>query len=124
MCTTKHPLFRGLYVRSTGRLSLRGHLILKLPFTTNNENRPLLTIGAKYYMGKTFILLRVSLLREQSWVFRWVFIIVLSTILSQNILKRVQPFILDGNSQEYGQIDNANVKKNEHNKRPMWIVYC
>ena len=31
MGTTKHPLFRGFYVRSTGRLSEEVHLILKLP---------------------------------------------------------------------------------------------
>ena len=48
-------------------------IIIDTVFASNNENRPLLTIGAKYYMGKMFILLRVFLLHEQYWVFRWVF---------------------------------------------------
>ena len=39
MGTTKHPLFRGLYVRSTGRLSFRGHLILKLPGDANTNTK-------------------------------------------------------------------------------------
>ena len=82
-------------------------IIVDTVFSTNNESRPLLTIGDKDSMGKMFIILRAFLPHEQSWGFRWVFSIVLPTMISQHTLQRVQLFISDGDSQEFGQIDNA-----------------
>ena len=54
------------------------------------------------------------------------FIIVLPTIFSQNVSKRVQLFISDGDSQEYGQIDNVIIKyfpNITRGRRGWYIVY-
>ena len=74
---------------------------------TNNEQRPLLTISAKSSTGKMFTVLRAFLPNEQNWVFRWVFSVVLPRMFGHSVLSRIQTIISDGDSQEFGQIDNA-----------------
>ena len=76
-------------------------------FGTNNENRPLLTMGGKDSNGKMFIFLRAYLPHEKGWIFRWLFSIVLPKMFSKPILSRCRIVISDGDLQEYSQIDNA-----------------
>ena len=74
---------------------------------TNNESRPLLTMGGTYSFGKVFIFLRVFLPNERRWVLRWVFNIVFHKLFPHTILDRVQLIISDGDQQECGSIDNT-----------------
>ena len=77
---------------------------------TNNENRPLLTMGGKDSNGKMFIFLRAYLPHERGWIFRWIFSIVLPKMFNKNTLSRSKLIISDGDLQEYSQIDNASKK--------------
>ena len=77
---------------------------------TNNENRPLLTMGGKDPNGKMFIFLRAYLPHERGWIFRWIFSIVLPKMFNKNTLSRSKLIISDGDLQEYSQIDNASKK--------------
>ena len=52
---------------------------------TNNESRPLLTMGGKDSLDKVFIFLRVFLPNERRWVFRWIF----NVVLHKKILPRL-----------------------------------
>ena len=74
---------------------------------TNNEGRPLLTMTGKDSNGKMFTFLRAFLPNEKGWVFRWVFSVVMPRLFGNTILNRIQVIVTDGDSQEYGQLDNA-----------------
>ena len=74
---------------------------------TNNESRPLLTMGGKDANGKVFMFLRVFLPNEKRWIFRWVFNIVLHKFFHKDVLNRIKLIISDGDQQECGSIDNA-----------------
>ena len=74
---------------------------------TNNEGRPLLTMTGKDSNGKMFTFLRAFLPNEKGWVFRWIFSVVIPQLFGITILNRIQVIITDGDSQEYGQLDNA-----------------
>ena len=74
---------------------------------TNNEGRPLLTMTGKDSNGKMFTFLRAFLPNEKGWVFRWVFSVVMPHLFGNTILNRIQVIVTDGDSQEYGQLDNA-----------------
>ena len=76
-------------------------------FGTNNENRPLLTMGGKDSNGKMFIFLRAYLPHEKGWIFRWIFSVVLPKMFSNTVLQRTRLVISDGDLQEYQQLDNA-----------------
>ena len=52
---------------------------------TNNEKRPLLTLGAKDSNGKVFIFLRVFMPNQQSWMFRWVLSVVFPRFVPKHI---------------------------------------
>ena len=74
---------------------------------TNNEGRPLFTMGGCTSEGKMFTFLRAFLPNQRSWAFRWLFIHVLPTMFSKNIYQKIRVIISDGDSQEFHQIDTA-----------------
>ena len=74
---------------------------------TNNEKRPLLTVGAKDSNGKVFIFLRVFMPNQQAWMFRWVLSVVFPRLIPKHIHSKIKIIISDGDPQEYLQIDNA-----------------
>ena len=47
------------------------------------------------------------MLNQQSWMFHWIFSIVLSSLISKTFLEKVRIIISDGDSQFFTQIDNA-----------------
>jgi hypothetical protein len=74
---------------------------------TNNENRPLLTITARDSRGNVVTVLRIFMPNERSWAFRWLFQVVLPTLLGSEPLQKVKVIITDGDSQETSQLDLA-----------------
>ena len=52
---------------------------------TNNEGRPLFTMGGCTSNGKMFTFLRAFLPNQRSWAFRWMFLHVLPTMFTKNI---------------------------------------
>ena len=62
---------------------------------TNNEKRPLLTVGGKDSNGKMFIFLR------------WIFSVVMPSLISKKLLEKVRIIISNGDSQFFTQIDNV-----------------
>lgn len=74
---------------------------------TNNEKRPLLTVGAKDSNGKVFIFLRVFMPNQQAWMFRWILSVVFPRLIPKHIHSKIKIIISDGDPQEYLQIDNA-----------------
>ena len=81
---------------------------------TNNEDRPLLTMTGKDSNGKMFTFLRAFMPNEKSWSYRWIFSIVMPHLFGNTILNRIQVMITDGDSQEYGQLDNAIIEFMPH----------
>ena len=81
---------------------------------TNKDKRPLLTVSGRDTHGKMFIILRAFLPNERAWVFRWIFSLVIPTLLPSYVLSQVKVIISDGCPQEFIQIDNArkNIFKN------------
>ena len=66
---------------------------------TNNKERPLLTVGGKDFNGKIFIFLRCFMPNQQSWIFRWIFSVVIMPSFTKKILEKVHIIISDGDSQ-------------------------
>ena len=50
---------------------------------TNNKKRPLLTVGGEDSNGKMFIFLRCFMPNQQSWMFRWIFSVVMPSLISK-----------------------------------------
>ena len=73
----------------------------------NNEGRSLLTMSGCDSNGKMFTFLRAFLPNQRTWSFRWIFLHVLPTMFSKNIIDKIRVIISDGDSQEYQQIDVA-----------------
>ena len=44
---------------------------------------------------------------QQSWMFRWIFSVVMPSFISKKLLDKVRIIISDGDSQFFTQIDNA-----------------
>ena len=44
---------------------------------------------------------------QQSWMFRWIFSVVMPSLISKKLLEKVCIIISDGDSQFFTQIDNA-----------------
>ena len=44
---------------------------------------------------------------EQSWMFRWIFSVVMPSLITKKLLEMVCIIISDGDSQFFTQIDNA-----------------
>ena len=55
---------------------------------TSKESRPFLLISGKDTNGKLFTIIRIFLPNEQSWIFRWVFSVVLPRMFNKYILGR------------------------------------
>ena len=72
---------------------------------TNNEKRPLLTVGGKDSNGKMFI--RCFMPNQQSWMFRWIFSVAMPSLINKKLLEKVHMIISDGDSQFFSEIDNA-----------------
>jgi len=74
---------------------------------TNNEDRPLITMGVKDMDGKVQIVLRCWAPNERAWMFRWLFQSAVPTIFGREACQRIRLIITDGDSQEYTQLDDA-----------------
>ena len=85
---------------------------------TNNEKRPLLTVGGEDSNGKMFIFLRWIMPNEQSWMFRWIFSVVMPSLITKKLLEMVCIIISDGDSQFFTQIDNTS---RPYFKNARWI---
>ena len=57
-----------------------------------------------------FTILSVYMKNQNTWIFRWLFIIVVPQLLGKHNLKRFQVIISDGDAQEYHQIDYLIIK--------------
>ena len=53
---------------------------------TNNEKRPLLTVGGKDSNWKMFIFLRCFMPDQQSWMFQWIFSVVMPSLITKKLL--------------------------------------
>ena len=84
---------------------------------TNKEARPLLTVTVRDSFGRMVTVLRVFLLNEQSWVFRWLFQIVFPHFLGSDCIQRIQVIVTDGDSQETSQLDVA-IEPRSHKLKP------
>ena len=82
-------------------------LFIDITSDTNKEKRPLLTVTAKTALGSMFTIMRAFLPNEKTWIFRWLFSIVIPFSFPKSTLDRVRVIITDGDSQEYTQLDNA-----------------
>ena len=65
---------------------------------TNNEKRPLLTVGGKDSNGKMFIFLRCFMPNQLSWMFRWIFSVVMPSLIDKKLLEHVRIIIFDGDT--------------------------
>jgi len=74
--------------------------------STNNEGRPLLTMGGYDSCGKMYKFLRSFLPNQRARSFRWIFFLVLLTMFSKNNIDKINVIISDGDDQEYHQIDH------------------
>ena len=74
---------------------------------TNYEARPLLTMADKDSFGKIFIIMNAFLPNERSWIFRWIFSVVLPKLVDRTVLSRIRLIISDGDAQEFTIIDSA-----------------
>jgi hypothetical protein len=91
---------------------------------TNKEKWPLFTITARDSTGAMFTVARAFLPNERAWVFRWLFQVVLPSLLGHKWLQHVQVIITDGDSQETSQLDIAMAKffPQAHRVRCGWHI--
>ena len=74
--------------------------------STNNEKRPIFTMCGKSTHGKKITILRLFLPHEKTWVFRWLFCVVLPNMFGKPTVNKIRIIISDGDSQEIQQSDN------------------
>ena len=91
---------------------------------TNNKKRSLLTAGGKDSNGNMFIVLRVFMPNQQSWMFWWIFSVVYPRLIPKHILCDIKVIITNGDPQKFSQIDNAilNVIPNAKRLRCGWHI--
>ena len=82
-------------------------LFIDITSDSNKEKRPLFTVTGRTTAGTMYTLMRAFLPNEKTWIFRWLFSIVLPNSFKKETLKRVRVMITDGDSQEYQQLDVA-----------------
>ena len=87
-------------------------LFIDITSDTNKEKRPLFTITGRSAMGTMFTILRAFLPNQKTWMFRWLFSLVLANSFTREVLSRVRVMITDGDSQETSQLDVA-ISENE-----------
>jgi hypothetical protein len=78
---------------------------IDITFATNTRGFPLLTITGKTSDNQVFTIVRCWVPNEQGWVFRWLLLHALPTLLGKDIY-RINVIISDGDSQEIAQINN------------------
>jgi hypothetical protein len=78
---------------------------LDVTFKTNSRGIPFLTFTGKTSDNEIYTILRCFVPNEQGWIFRWLLLTALPTILGKDIA-RIQMVISDGDSQEITQINN------------------
>ena len=102
------------------------HAVLHVDGTshTNKEQRPLVAVTTKDSRGKMLPILRAFLPSEQAWAFQWLFSSVFPMILGEDMLKRVNMIITDGDAQLTSQLDLAIQKyfPGCHRQRCTWHV--
>ena len=54
-----------------------------------------------------FTIMRVYLPHEKTWIFRWLFCVVLPQLFGKPTVDQIKIIISDGDSQEIQQLDNA-----------------
>ena len=74
---------------------------------TNKEDRPLVTVTGKDSRSKMFTILRAFMPNKRDWAYRWLFKTVFPTLFGKDLLKSVNSFVTDGDSQEIRQIEEA-----------------
>ena len=73
----------------------------------NNKKRPWLTVGGKDSNGKMFFFFAVHYAYQQSWMFRWIFSVVMTTLITKQLLEKIHITISDSDPQIFIQIDNV-----------------
>ena len=82
-------------------------LFIDITPNSNKGKRPLFTVTGRTSAGTMYTLMQPFLPNEKTWIFRWLFSIVLPNSFKQETLRRVRVTITDGDSQEYQQLDVA-----------------
>ena len=76
----------------------------------NEKDGPLVTFTIRDSEGSQITCLHVFMSNERAWAFRWLFLIVLPTLLGVAFLQLIQVVVTDGDSQETSQLDIAIAK--------------
>jgi MULE transposase domain len=74
---------------------------------TNVEHRPLITIGLRDGSFKMNVIFRAFVPNERAWTFQWLFCDAIPYIFGADSCKRVKLIVTDGDSTEFGQLDDA-----------------
>lgn len=74
---------------------------------TNKEKKTLLTISGKTSSGKMFPVLRAFVPNERAWIFKWIFSVVLPSIIPLETRVKIFMIISDGDSTEIQQLEHA-----------------
>ena len=88
------------------------------------NNMTHLTVTVKTSFGSTFVILRVFIPNQQTWMFRYILMVVIPNLLGNNICQKVKSFITDGDPQLCGIVDYAitTLYRNAKRKRCTWHV--
>jgi hypothetical protein len=78
---------------------------LDVTFKTNSRGFPLLTVTGKNSDNEIFRVMHCWVPNEQSWIFRWLLLYALPTLLRKD-MSRITLILSDGDSQEIAQINN------------------
>jgi hypothetical protein len=76
----------------------------------NEKDGPLVTFTIRDSEGSQITCLHVFMSNERAWAFRWLFLIVLPTLLGVAFLQLIQVVATDGDLQETSQLDIAIAK--------------
>ena len=82
-------------------------IFMDITSDTNKEKQTLFTITGKTASGTMYTILRAFLPNQKTWIFRWLFSIVLSNSFHRDTMSRCNAMITDGDSQETSQLDIA-----------------
>jgi hypothetical protein len=74
---------------------------------TNSEGRPLITVGIRDGFLNVKIVFRAFVPNERAWTFQWLFCDAMPYIFGHDSCKKVKLIITDGDSTEFGQLDEA-----------------
>ena len=74
---------------------------------TNDEKRPLVTIGVCDGDMKMHVVIRAIVPNERAWLFRWLFQTAIPSMVGRKYCTLVNLVLSDGDSQEISQLDSA-----------------